>query len=179
MPRCGNFVVVCKWSVENFVYTFIACFEISPGLRIYTLLRCQYSSGWVGKSIWPEFRKSSSSGLNSMFCLFVFFQLSKYNSWTLVRCRHFLWLFVRRRNGSMQLALMGSDGMCKVAAANIPSSLVAAESTLIFTCPAELIPCIREIIVKDGYCSWWKMNIESQSGLEPGISEFQSDTLLH
>lgn len=54
----------------------------------------------------------------------------------------------------MQLALMGSDGMCKVAAANIPSLLVAAESTLVFTCPAELIPCIREVIVEDGYCSW-------------------------
>ena len=55
----------------------------------------------------------------------------------------------------MQLVLMGSDGMCKVAAANIPSLLVAAEST----CPAELIPCIREVIVEDGYCSWRKMNV--------------------
>ena len=55
---------------------------------------------------------------------------------------------------------------------NIPSSLVATESTLVFTYPAELIPCI---IVEDVYCSWQK--IESQSRLEPGISEFQSDTL--
>lgn len=57
----------------------------------------------------------------------------------------------------------GFDSICKVAAANIPSSLIVAESRLVLTYPAE------QLVKKNA----------SQPRLKPESSELQSDTCVY